>query len=74
MIHLLISAKTSDMSEDDLKLNRRIFLQHSATASAVTAWYSVAMKTDALSGAEERFSSSLQNDGILPYSYHEGSR
>ena len=62
------------MSEDELKLNRRLFLQHSATASAATAWYSVAMKTDALAGAEERSISTSRSDGILPYSYHEGPR
>ncbi len=64
----------SDASENDLKLTRRLFLQHSATAGAATAWYSVAMKTDALAGAEERSLSTTWSDGILPYSYHEGSR
>ncbi len=62
------------MSENDLKLNRRLFLQHSATAGAATAWYSVAMKTDALAGEEQKASQSLRNDGILPYAYHEGSQ
>lgn len=62
------------MSEDELKLTRRLFLQHSATAGAATAWYSVAMKTDALAGAEEQTVSSVKNDGILPYAYHEGPR
>ena len=36
------------MSEDDLKVTRRLFLQHSATAGTAVAWYSIAMKTDAL--------------------------
>jgi hypothetical protein len=62
------------MSQDETKLTRRLFLQHSATASAATAWYSVAMKTDALAEAEERSVLAMMNDGILPYSYHEGSR
>ncbi len=62
------------MSEEELKLTRRLFLQHSATVSAATAWYSVAMKTDALAGAEEQTASSVKNDGILPYAYHEGPR
>lgn len=62
------------MSEDETKLTRRLFLQHSATASAATVWYSVAMKTDALARAEEKMVSSVKNDGILPYSYFEGPR
>lgn len=60
------------MSEDDLKLNRRLFLQHSATASAATAWYSIAMKTDALAGAEQKVGSAKTEEGLLPYSYFEG--
>jgi hypothetical protein len=37
------------MSDDELKLTRRLFLQHSAMTSAMAAgYYSIAMKTDAL--------------------------
>lgn len=61
------------MSEDELKLNRRLFLQHSATAGAAAAWCSIAVKTDALVRAEEVAPNAMRNDGILPYSYHEGS-
>jgi len=60
------------MSEDDSKLNRRRFLQHSATASAATAWYSIAMKTDAMAKDAEMAVSGEKSDGILPYSYFEG--
>lgn len=62
------------MSDDELKLNRRLFLQHSATASAATAWCSVALKTDALAEASEAAFKGDRNDGILPYVYHEESQ
>lgn len=42
-------------SDEELKLTRRLFLQHTATATAATAvsatFYSVAMKTDAIAQA-----------------------
>jgi hypothetical protein len=62
------------MSEDELKLNRRLFLQHSATAGAAAAWYSVALKTDALADTVQMALISTTNDGILPYVYHEESQ
>ena len=62
------------MSEDHLKLTRRLFLQHSATVGAATAWYSIAMKTDAIARADEKSVAAFRHDGILPYSYMEGPR
>lgn len=58
------------MSDDELKLNRRRFLQHTAVATAASAtWHSVAMKTDAL--AEQAAESAPRGDDntIIPYQY-----
>ena len=60
------------MSEDDLKLNRRLFLQHSATASAATAWYSIALKTDAMTQEAAKAVGADKGDGLMPYAYFEG--
>ena len=44
------------MSDDELKLTRRLFLQQSAVATTMTAGlYSIAMKTDALAQAPGPF-------------------
>ncbi len=57
-------------SDDELKLTRRLFLQHAASATAVSATvYSVAMKTDAI--AQDRstqFGARGTGDG-MPYPY-----
>lgn len=60
------------MSDDESKLTRRLFMQHSAMATAMTAgMYSIAMKTDALAqqGQQPRFLA----DGPSPYPYMEGA-
>lgn len=62
------------MSEDELKLTRRVFLEHSAAAAAASsAWCGIAMKTDALARAEEAPVAALiaRFDPILPYVYHD---
>lgn len=62
------------MSDDELKLTRRVFLQHSAAATAASAaWCGVAMKTDALARAAEAPLAALSpmGDEILPYVYHD---
>ena len=63
------------MSEDELKVTRRRFLQHSAMASAASAAaYSIALKTDALARADEGLPVAVlsEPDGTLPYEYTEG--
>lgn len=59
------------MSDDELKLTRRLFLQHAAMASAMTAgWCSIAVTTDALAqevGPLAEFGA----DGVSPYPYIE---
>lgn len=66
------------MSEDELKLTRRLFLQHSAVATAMSAGaYSIALKTDALARADDGLPNTTKSwppDEILPYLYHEGSQ
>ena len=66
------------MSEDELKLTRRRFLQHSAMATAMSAGaYGIALKTDALARADEGLPNTTMSwppDEILPYLYHEGSQ
>ena len=67
------------MSEDELKLTRRLFLQHSAVATAMSAAaYSIAMKTDALARADDGLpnntTKSWPPEEMLPYLYHEGSQ
>jgi hypothetical protein len=62
------------MFEDELKVTRRLFLRHSAVATAATAsLYSIAMKTDALAQAENDVPAAFGSfpDEILPYVYHE---
>lgn len=61
------------MSDDELKLSRRLFLQHTAVAAATSAaFYSIAMKTDALSKAAAQVNSGNggRGDG-MPYPYYE---
>ena len=60
--------------DDELKLTRRLFLQHTATATAVSATlYSVAMKTDAIAqaGPEQVGIRGIVTDGF-PYPYIGG--
>lgn len=56
--------------EDELKITRRLFLQHAATATAVSATlYSVAMKTDAIAQVPvAQFAARGTGDG-MPYPY-----
>jgi hypothetical protein len=62
------------MSDDELRITRRLFLQHSAMSTAMAAgWYSVAMKTDALAQAQQ--SNPLAEVGfpetVSPYAYED---
>jgi hypothetical protein len=61
------------MSDDELKITRRLFLQHSAMATAMTTGlYSIAMKTDALAqAAEDVPRAAFGSDGPSPYPYQE---
>jgi hypothetical protein len=62
------------MSEDELKVTRRLFLRHSTVATALSAGvYSIAMKTDALAQAEQQAAMAAKTfpEEILPYVYHE---
>jgi hypothetical protein len=62
------------MPDDEHKLNRRLFLQHSAMATAASAtWYSVAMKTDAVAQAQDQMPHRLLSfpPGPPPYAYDE---
>jgi len=63
------------MSEDELKLTRRLFLRHSAMAAAMSAGaFSIAMKTDALARADDGLPNSTMSwppDEILPYLYRD---
>jgi len=64
------------MSEDELKLTRRRFLQHSAMATAMSAGaYSIAMKTDALARADDGLpnagTKSSREEGMEPYLYRD---
>jgi hypothetical protein len=57
------------MSEDQLKLNRRLFLQHTAVAAAATGtWHSVALKTDAVEVTVVREDAGDDNN-VIPYIY-----
>jgi hypothetical protein len=60
------------MSDDELKLSRRLFLQHAAAATAVSAsFYSIALKTDAIAqGVPTPGPNGDRGDG-MPYPYHE---
>jgi hypothetical protein len=63
------------MSEDELKVTRRLFLQHSALASAAAAGaYGIVLKTDALARADEGLPVGALSgaDGTVPYEYTEG--
>ncbi len=58
------------MSDDELKLTRRLFLQHSAMVSATTAGLcGIALKTDALAQAADAVQKALRSDGPSPYPY-----
>ncbi len=60
--------------DDERKLTRRRFLEHTAVTSAMTAtWYSVAMKTDALAQAQQVTPSFVDpGTGPSPYAYVDG--
>jgi hypothetical protein len=61
------------MSDDELKLTRRLFLQHTAMATAMTAgMYSIALKTDALA-QQQLTSPKFFADGPSPYPYMDGA-
>lgn len=61
------------MSDEEYKLTRRLFLQHSAMASAMTAgYYSIAMKTDALAEANIPRPEGIRGDNPSPYPYTDG--
>ena len=58
------------MSDDERKLNRRVFLQHSAIVSAATAGLcGIALKTDALVQAAQEQVKAIRTDGPSPYPY-----
>ena len=57
-------------SDDEQKLTRRLFLQHSASATAVSATlYSVAMKTDAIAQAPQLGLKKFGPGEAMPYPY-----
>jgi hypothetical protein len=61
------------MSDEEYQLTRRLFLQQSAMASAVTAgFYSIAMKTDALAQDVDALRVPLRGDNPSPYMYFDG--
>ena len=60
------------MSDDELKLTRRLFLQHSAMASAMVGGaMSIALKSDALAQAGDQDPAPFRADGPSPYPYME---
>jgi hypothetical protein len=60
------------MSEEELKLTRRLFLQHTAVAAAMgTATAGISLKTDALAQEQAVFDAKSSPQDILPYAYHE---
>ena len=60
------------MSDDELKLTRRLFMQQTAMASAMTAgMVSIAMKTDALAEEPKQGPLRFLADGPSPYPYME---
>lgn len=61
-------------SDEELRMNRRLFLRHSATATAMSAvWCSVALKTDALARAQYDQAQSLRSGfgSGMPYPYFD---
>lgn len=62
------------MSDKERKLNRRVFLQHTAAVSATTAGlYGIALKTDALAEVAQNVPNKLLTDGPSPYPYQDTS-
>ena len=61
------------MPDDELRITRRLFLQHSAMATAMTAaWYSIAMKADAVASAQETAQTFRTfPDTVSPYAYDD---
>jgi hypothetical protein len=58
------------MSDEELKITRRLFLQHAAVVSAMSAGIAgIALKTDAVARAEEDKPEALQAGGPSPYPY-----
>ncbi len=59
------------MSDDESKLTRRMFLKHTAMATAATgAWHSIAMKTDAQQQPPPQ-APRAGEETVLPYTYHD---
>jgi hypothetical protein len=60
------------MSDEELKLTRRLFMQHAAMASAMAGGlHSIALKTDALADAQPSGPLDFRADGPSPYPYME---
>jgi hypothetical protein len=63
------------MSDEELKLNRRLFLQQTAVATATAgACYTIAMKTDAIAQQQQNAPGVRELGGeniILPYLYSQ---
>jgi hypothetical protein len=60
------------MSDDELKLTRRLFLQHAAMMSAMTgACCGIALKTDAMDKTPIQSPKTLDADDVSPYPYQE---
>lgn len=58
------------MSDEELKLTRRLFMQQAAIASAMAGGlHSIAMKTDALANAEKIEPLEIRADHPSPYPY-----
>ena len=58
------------MSDEELKLNRRVFLQHSAVVSVTAAGIcGIALTTDALAQVAQAEPKSIRSDGPSPYPY-----
>lgn len=64
------------MSEDELKLTRRLFLQQSGVATAISAGAcGIALKTDALARADDGLPNTdtmtWREEGLIPYLYRD---
>jgi hypothetical protein len=58
------------MSDEELKLTRRLFMQQAAIASAMAGGlHSIAMKTDALADSGANDHPAFRADGPSPYPY-----
>lgn len=60
------------MTDDELKYTRRLFLQHAAVATAMSAsFHSIAMKTDAIAQTPQLIALNGGRGDGMPYPYHE---